>query len=609
MLHDFLFAPFPQPDKQQQYEQVRASLRADADGPVTLLLGNFAVEDGGEALDAVVVRPNGITILLLVPAGGLLTMPSLTHGAWKLDAEPLRGSIAQADNPFEQFRFQKEALVAWLAPQLPPEQVNLQFISGLVVFGRPVTFGPEIEEQLSSQPGTSFQLLADAAQLPRRLRQLARPDIDLTDDDLTQWARDLSDDPVTPEAAPAAPEPASAGSPWRRLWSWLGADDIPEDPPYGGYPAAQVAASSAEKQRLEQIQEESQAELRRQLQALEAREAERERNMEQLRAQLAQAPPVTTEARELQDRLAAESREKAVLEEAIRASRAESETRNQELDAKIQQLSRLIEQLHQHPGPASSPGSAQAPGRAVGSTLPAPGFRLLRRWRQRLPRMGAVLGGATLLLLALWGISRLSADPPAPYQENGKWGFAADGEPVIPARFSFAGPFQDRRAVVAENGAYGMIDPTGKEVVPLLYDALNPFVGGYARARVGDAYTFVDEEGQEFTTYFYNALDFSEGYAAVLDHRGWHYIRGPEEEEPSKPPVIFREAYSFREGLARVKLADGYTFITKDYLTDPAEGTKPFTRYELATDFENGRAQVTQQGRRFLIDTSAEPVD
>ena len=82
--------------------------------------------------------------------------------------------------------------------------------------------------------------------------------------------------------------------------------------------------------------------------------------------------------------------------------------------------------------------------------------------------------------------------------------------------------------MVAKKGAYGFVDETGKEVIPAAYDALNPYAGGYARVRVGDAYTFIDEEGQEFDHYYYNALDFAEGYAAVLDHRGWHYISGPD---------------------------------------------------------------------------------
>ena len=235
-----------------------------------------------------------------------------------------------------------------------------------MVFGAPVTFSPEVEEHLSQLPDSSFQLLADAAQLPRRLTQLARPEIDLPEANLIEWANNLTtDDDSQPEpaasAGPPIAEPAPAPSFLRRAWSWLGADDIPHDTPYG-HPAAQAAASSAEKQRLEQLQRDAQAQLQQQLQALEAREAERERRMEELRTELAQAPPVTTEAQTLRDRLAVESREKAVLEESIRASRAESDRRNRDLDAKIQQLDHLIEQLNNRPtGPFSGRPRHSAP--------------------------------------------------------------------------------------------------------------------------------------------------------------------------------------------------------------------------------------------------------
>ena len=232
----------------------------------------------------------------------------------------------------------------------------------------------------------------------------------------------------------------------------------------------------------------------------------------------------------------------------------------------------------------------------------------LRVWGQRLPkpRLAVVAGAVAILVLGAWGLSHLGGGPPVPYQENGRWGFAdAKGQPVIPAQFTAAGPFQGGRAVVAKDGAYGVVNEEGQEVVAPAYDALNPYAGGYARARVGEAYTFVDEKGEEFDHYYYNALDFAEGHAAVLDHRGWHYISGP--AEPAQP-VIFSEAYPFADGLARVKLADGFTYITPDYLDRPGAGTKPFGRYEQATDFADGKARVSQNGRSFEIDKSGAEV-
>ena len=57
-----------------------------------------------------------------------------------------------------------------------------------------------------------------------------------------------------------------------------------------------------------------------------------------------------------------------------------------------------------------------------------------------------------------------------------------------------------------------------------------------------------------------------------------------------------------------MKLPDGYTFITPDYLADPSQGTKPFGRYQQATDFADGRARVKQAGRSFTINKDGEEV-
>ncbi|GGG37549.1 WG repeat-containing protein [Hymenobacter glacieicola] len=616
MLHHFLFAPFSNVIRQRQYEQLLADLQADTTAPVSLLLGNFAVGEHDTVIDALVVRPHSITLVLFVPQGGKLAIPAFEYGGWQLNGQPLGGTGKEADNPFEQYRQQKAAVVEWLAPQFGPEQMNLQVVTGVVLFAAPVSFAEGVEQQVRKHPDAGFHLLADASQFPRQLKQLARPEIDLSAEELSNWARELAQDVAEP-ASPVEPAPVPISAPASskgvlgRLWGWLGAEDIPEDTPYG-HPAGQVAEGQAEKQRLEQLRLEAQQELRQKLQALEAREAQREHNMAQLQAQLAQAAPVPSQAQAIRDQLAAESSEKAALEAAIKASRAESEARNRDLDAKIERLGGLLDQLQARTVTAAPVGSA--PAAASGSSATAgprsAGYRRLRTWRRRLPRLAAVAGVAGLLGLGVWGASHLGrgAAAPAPYQENGKWGFAdPSGKQVVPAKYSSVSSFQQERAVVEENGVYGIVDAEGKEVVPLAYDALNPYAEGYARVRVGDAYTFVDEQGQEFDTYYFNALDFSEGVAAVLDHRGWYYITGP--QEPNKEPALFQEAYSFRDGLARVRLADGYTYITKDYLSDSSQGTTPFGRYESATDFENGKAQVTQSGRSFTIDTNGEPVE
>jgi len=730
MVSYYLTTPFPDSARQRLFEAVAAALQAEPAGPATLLLGHVAVTDeaGQVPFDAVVVRPHGITLLLLVPGGGRLSVPALGYGAWQLNGRPLaaRGGF---DNLFEQFGQQKTDLADWLASHLRPEQANLHFISGLVLFSEPIMFAPDVEPALSSALATGFQLLANVADLPQRLRQLATPEINLSPEELAELAGSLlpEGEQTTPvpspalegsTSMPAASEAASfLSQKARKLWGWLGAADIPdEDPPYGYDPQVAAEARREEKQQLEQLRQQMQADMAAQLRHLEARENERERSIAQLRAQLAQAPAVAPEAAQLEARLAAENREQAAQEAAMQASQAEAATRNQELDAKIQQLGQLIERLNAQaaapvvapapfvpnepaspstpppapvvevplvPAPAAAdpPPAVPAPARptvaepvsttavpsenpvlaiakpavptsvasaatpvppkpapaatapvgaatarlatpaplvwtsywaglqAKGASLAAAAAPQAARawaWLQQGQRRRVAAGGLAALVLVGWGAGHLGSSPPVPFQENGRWGFAdAGGKAVIPAQFTAVEPFFAGRAVVAKAGAYGMVDEEGKEIIAPAYDALNPYAGGYARARVGDTYTFIDEQGQEFDTYYFNALDFAEGHAAVLDHRGWHYISGP--TEPEKP-VIFPEAYSFVDGLARVRLADGYTFITPAYLDDPSQGTKPFGRYQLATDFADGKARVTQNGRQFFIDKDGDEV-
>lgn len=605
MLHNFLFTPFTDPRLEYLYGQLQAALAAEARPGTTLLLGNFAAEEGGEAFHALLVRPHSITLLVLVPRGGQLQVPALSYGAWQLAGTPLTGTISGADNPYAQFRRQKATLATWLGSQVAAEQANLHFITGLVVFAEPVTFGPGVEEQLCQQADGSLQLLSDLSQLPRRLTQLARPEIELSEADLTEWAHTLAQDrevatetPLAPSLLAEQPAVVAAEKPslLRRAWSWLGAEDVPEDMPYGG-PLTQATASTAEKQRLEQMQRTAQAQVQQQLQALEAREAEREQRIDDLRRQLAQASPVTSEAQALQERLAAESREKAALETAIRASRVEAEIRTRELDVNIAQLGQLIEQLSARttaPGATPQPKAAQPTAEAL-QAAPASHRRAHPRERRRLARTVAVAGVAALLGGGAWGVSQLrnASSPSAAYE---------------------AAPVTSGSARAVEQHASGGSEKnepvTGGEApspTSEAYAAHYPYANGYARVQVNGAYTYIDQAGQPFPNSFLEARDFSEGYAAVRDSRGWYYITGPAAEDPELPPFLFLEAYSFREGLARVRLKPGYTYITKRNLA--GKGPSVFQLYEAATDFIDGRAEVTLGGRRFSIDTTGQPVE
>ncbi|MBW3129318.1 hypothetical protein [Hymenobacter profundi] len=420
MVHCFLFAPFADAARQRQYEAVCEVLEAEVAAPTTLLLGNLDV--AGIALDAVVVRPRSITALVLEPGSGHLSVPTLEYGAWKLNGQPLP-SRAAADNPFDQYQQQQAALAAWLSKELHRPAAELPPLTGMVLFEAPLSFGPEVERQLRHYPGAGdFQLLSNAQLLPRRLWQLAHPELLLAEHELLAWADRLTalyqdEDPAN-EATPATN--AEADGYWtrklRQLWGWLGAEDVPADPPYGAPSPTSLAEQQQEQVRLEQLRRELQQQLAQQQQTAAARESVQAKELEQLRQQVAQAGQSDAARR-------AEQQEQA-LEEALRTVRAEAAARNQELDARIQQLGQLLEQLrHSTLTPAPTPMvevpltvSAQ-PQRPSASRTPPPPGRVAKS--QKLVRLERVALLVLVLLLGLvagiWGVKHFTRPTTRPH--------------------------------------------------------------------------------------------------------------------------------------------------------------------------------------------------
>lgn len=396
MLHSFLLAPFSDSARQEQLEAVEQALHADATLTTTLLFGNLAA-GGGPPVDALLVQPGRLVLLMLVPQRGHLRIPALEYGAWRLDDQPLP-SFGGADNPFAFYSQQKDALTNWLGAQLGLAPTDLPPLVGMVVFLAPISYGPEVESQLDRQTAIhNFQLVGDARQIPRRMKQLLPSDGVLTALVIEDWATQLEAEHEAAEPALADEEPSYGFWEYqaRRLWLWLGAADVPTDPPYG---------STSDPQQLEALRRELQTELKQQQQAAQAREAVREQELIQLRQQLAQTPA--------QQHLA--QQERAELEEALRTARAESATRNQELDARIQQLGQLIEQLRtqttQAPAPAVAkpisiappPPRSPQPKSARRPTPATPPVHL------RLTRVAMLVGVLLCVGLGGWGLVRLS---------------------------------------------------------------------------------------------------------------------------------------------------------------------------------------------------------
>ncbi|MET4106958.1 hypothetical protein [Hymenobacter sp. UYP22] len=410
MLHSILFAPFSDAAAEAHAEALQATLAGAATEGV--LLVNLSLPEAAPIL--ALVQPGGVTVMQLLATGGTLSTPALTAAPWQLDGQALAG-FESSISPWQQFQQQRAALAEWLSQQPEFPAVASSDVAGLVVCLQPVHFAGDVEAGLQQLPATEqFQLVPALGQLPRRLQQL-EPQVLLPPTFLHQWAellRQRGYQPTTPEEVPEEAYETQPGGfvagKLRQLWGWLGAEDVPADPPYGGLLASGIsAANEQEKQRLEQLRQQVTQELQQQRQAMEAREAQQAASIAQLRQQLTQAPSSTAEVADLQARLNTEMQEKQQLQQAIQASRTEAEARNQALDARIQQLGNQLEQLQRQPAaatptPATVPVSAPPAARSR-ATAAAPG----PTWRLQWARAALVVLSIGALGAGLWGVTKL----------------------------------------------------------------------------------------------------------------------------------------------------------------------------------------------------------
>ncbi|MDJ0365948.1 hypothetical protein QMK33_12365 [Hymenobacter sp. H14-R3] len=425
MLVSLLPVPFADAGRQRQYEAVRAALHAETGAPGTVLLGNLGAFTPIE-VDVLVVRPGSVTLVLLTPCAGHLTLPALAHGAWQLGGQPLPGYVGNG-NPFVHYQQQLPLALSWLSEQLGLPESELPPCAGIALLDAPLTFGPEVEAQLHSHAAAhDFQLVGNAVRLHGHLRQNSGDEEHiLTEDELLEWGEYLGNEPYVPHEG-GRPEslladlPAFLTQKLRQLWRWLGAEDIPADPPYGGGPPDQHLRDQQEQVRLQQLRHELQTELHQQRQEATTREAARTQELTQLRQQLAQAGLSATARR-------AEQQTTAKLEDELRTARAELAGRNHELDTRIQQLGLLIKQLQTtnkpvqvsapaQPAAVSPPvatvAARQPAGQAVTQPVAKPRTPSFRRLRQA-ERWGVVALVLASLGVGTWGVAQL-AHPPRP---------------------------------------------------------------------------------------------------------------------------------------------------------------------------------------------------
>ncbi|WP_426490542.1 hypothetical protein [Hymenobacter sp. 102] len=416
MLHSILFAPFPDTATEARFERLQATLAGAATEGV--LLVNLPLPAVPPVL--ALVQPGGIAVLLLLAGGGVLSTPDFVAGPWLLNGQPVD---IRAGSPWQQFQGQRAALVEWLREQPDFPTLTFSDVAGLAVFTQAVQFAPDVEAGLAQFPADEqFQLVPQLPQLPRRLQQLETGAV-LPPAALQHWAETLRHQDLTHAHQPEPElnhneQPGFVAGKLRQLWGWLGAEDVPADPPYGNSSAVFIEQQTAERQQLEQLRHQMLREMQQQRQEMEAREAEREQSIAQLRDQLTHAPAATAEVTALQARLAAETQEKQQLQAAIQASQAEAEARNQSLDARIQQLGRQLAQLQAQATAVPAPTATIAPAAPAAVQLPAgqPAPASTPAWRLQWQRAALVVASVSALGVGLWGVTKLPAllHPPQP---------------------------------------------------------------------------------------------------------------------------------------------------------------------------------------------------
>lgn len=105
---------------------------------------------------------------------------------------------------------------------------------------------------------------------------------------------------------------------------------------------------------------------------------------------------------------------------------------------------------------------------------------------------------------------------------SGWWGYCdMQGSVVISGEYSYAGPFISGRAVVVEDGHYGVVDTQGMQIVPSRYDFLQISAAGFILA-LGDesGAEIMDLNGAILATYPDSAVSAAlvgDGYAIWKD--------------------------------------------------------------------------------------------
>ncbi len=173
----------------------------------------------------------------------------------------------------------------------------------------------------------------------------------------------------------------------------------------------------------------------------------------------------------------------------------------------------------------------------------------------------------------------------------------------------------DTDVYVAEKGGKkGVIDGKGEVILPMMYDTIsmasnNLFsVGTYDSVKREFSYTLVDFNNKTVTDLTFDfPVSFHFNYAIVTKNGKWGTIYEAKMAEGIKirpaAPIIYTDIRGkIFDGLLAVKLDKKYGYIDLE-----GDTIIPF-KFDMASEFENGYASVSQLGKMGKIDTEGKKV-
>ena len=163
--------------------------------------------------------------------------------------------------------------------------------------------------------------------------------------------------------------------------------------------------------------------------------------------------------------------------------------------------------------------------------------------------------------------------------------------------------FEEGLAIVTKDNKCGLVDKTGREVCPLRYDHINIFSLGMAHVGRDGKQGYIDRTGHEVIPCQFFLLDGYYKGDPLLAQREAGGKQGYVDKTGREViPFKYDDAYSFHDGMAKVRVGDKYGFI------DLAGREVIPCQFEKALNFWNGVVAVRLADRQMWIDKTGREV-